>query len=89
VPGVVEHQSWVEFPDSGLSIGTEIAACVDNRVAGRDTIAAEDLLGDVDRVQIPTRWVDMAWLTGQLAADQNPQHWQIVIGPFSSTGTAS
>ena len=76
-PGFVEHQSWLDFPaPQGQAPRVYFSLCVDDRVVDtgfRGSIEAEY------RINVRTRWVTWRWLTGDLAAYERPERWQLVM----------
>jgi len=83
VPNVLEHQSWLLVPTTGLQSGTVLLACTDGVVIGIDPLDQSDVDTGTDTLPIPTRWVDGKWFAGQLGAYLTPDRW-VVIYPSTS-----
>lgn len=81
-PGVVQHRSWVGVPPDVVTVGEILVVCTDGRAIGRATMDAEDLESDVVQLEIPTRWVDLMWLSGKLDAYHDLSRWVVVFPPF-------
>jgi hypothetical protein len=83
-PTVVQHQNWVGLPTADLVGGdTWIYACADGVIIGRNKTSHVDIDADsgLARVRIATRWVDLAWLSGDLDAYRDPSRWTFVYTP--------
>jgi hypothetical protein len=86
-PAVVEHQNWVGVPRSELPAtgNTWVYACTGGVMITRattDSLETDAATGLVE-VKIPTRWVDLAWLSGNLEAYRDADQWRLVYTPGS------
>jgi hypothetical protein len=83
-PTLIEHQSWVGLPRSQLGDDhTWVYACADGLALGemkRDRVEFDSATG-LAEVKIPTRWVDLRWLLGDLDTYRDPQQWALVYAP--------
>jgi hypothetical protein len=80
-PTLVHHQNWVGLPADELGDrSTWVYACTDGIVVGsiKGHGVAVDPTSDTAQLKIHTRWVDLAWLTGDLDAYRDPGRWQLV-----------
>jgi len=80
-PTLVHHQNWLGLPAEELGdSSTWVYACSDGVVVGRikGRNVAVDPTSGMAQIKVLTRWVDLAWLAGDLAAYQNPDRWQLV-----------
>jgi hypothetical protein len=74
-PGLLEHQSWVEFA-TPTSLSGYFAVCLDGRVLEEGGGDFEFDAG-VARISVSTSWVNALWLRGDLSAFQDVQRWQL------------
>ena len=81
-PGLVEHQNWAEIPPSEIQLGQVIVLCTDGVLIGREHMEDDDLVATAVILRIPTRWVDLAWLSGTLDAYRDPTRWVVAFPPF-------
>jgi hypothetical protein len=79
-PSARRHQSWVRFPWTELPPNVHVYACTDGLAIG-ERIAEFDLdpSPDLMEVKIPTRWVNLTWLMGNLDPYRDPARWRVVI----------
>jgi hypothetical protein len=86
-PTLVHHQNWIGLPTEELGdASTWVYACSDGVILGRikgPHVAVDPGSGMV-QVKVLTRWVDLAWLGGDLAAYQNPDRWQLVYSSVAA-----
>jgi hypothetical protein len=82
-PAILQHQSWVGIPPSEIADGQVLYICTGGTAIGRAVMDPIDVASDVVALDVPTRWVDMTWASGQLDRYQDPDRWQIVFPPFA------
>jgi hypothetical protein len=84
-PTLVHHQNWVDVDPSPIVSGRKmwVYACIDGLVIGRRTTTDRDVdpATGAARIKIPTRWVDLTWLTGDLERFRDPARWTVVYTP--------
>ena len=83
-PGIVEHQNWAEIPPREIRLGETIFLCKDGVLIGAEHMAEDDLVANAVILRIPTRWVDLAWLSGNLDGYRDQTRWVVVFPPFGS-----
>jgi hypothetical protein len=74
-PGLIEHQSWVDFPVPRQFAGWE-ALCFNGRqlsLGGGEL----DFHDGVARLNVQTRSVDLAWLQRRLHLLRDPERWEL------------
>ena len=74
-PGLVQHQSWVEFPVPPDFAGY-YAFCLDGKVINQGG-GRLDFRGGMARFNVPTTWVDLQWLGGRLGSYIAPARWKL------------
>ena len=80
-PTLVEHQNWVGLNRPDTADGEVwIYACTRGEVVGRGQLKHIDFdpVTGIGQVKIPTRWVDLAWLSGDLDHYRDPAQWTLV-----------
>jgi hypothetical protein len=77
-PGVIEHESWLEFSVPPGFDGN-YALCFDGRQmeAGR---RLDYSFRGVGRISVHTRLVDLNWLLHTLDGFADPSHWELRLG---------
>jgi hypothetical protein len=86
-PTLVHHQNWIGLPTEELGdSSTWVYACSDGVVVGviKGRNVAVDPSSGMAQIKVLTRWVDLAWLAGDLAAYQNPDRWQLVYSSVAA-----
>ena len=75
VPGLIQHQSWVDFPVPRTFTGY-FAFCVDGRLlsAGGGEL---DFHTGTARFNVSTTWVDLEWLRGGLDGYLDRSRWEL------------
>ncbi len=74
-PGVVQHQSWLEFSAPRRFAGT-YALCLDGRSLSTGG-GRLDFHDGFARFNVSTRSVDLYWLAGGLDALRDPSRWEL------------
>jgi hypothetical protein len=73
-PGLVEHGNWIEFPIRSDPVPNLWALCVD----GWGIASVPSLVqGDVVRFSLPTRFVNLLWLSHRLETYMQPERWKL------------
>ena len=74
-PGLVAHQSWVEFSTPRRFAGY-FALCLDGRLLSGGGGEFEFQTGRA-RFSVSTTWVDLQWLAGSIDAYRDGQRWEL------------
>jgi hypothetical protein len=73
-PGLVQHQSWIEFPVAEPD-ATAFSLCLDDRLW--ELGIGETPQDGYVRVNVNTTFIDTEWLLGNLDTFQDPGRWQL------------
>jgi hypothetical protein len=80
-PSLIQHQNWVALPSTDVDPSDSwIYACTDGVVVGltKTNHVDVDPSTGLAQVKIATRWVDLAWLSGDLDVYRDPARWKFV-----------
>lgn len=80
-PTLFQHQNWVGLARPANADGEDwIYVCTQGEVVGRRQVKQMefDPVTGIGEVKIATRWVDLAWLSGDLDQYRDPARWTLV-----------
>lgn len=81
MPTLLQHQNWVGVdPPASVDSAGWIYACANGQVLGRKPVTQIefDPVTGLAEIKILTRWVDLAWLSGDLDQYRDPARWTLV-----------